>query len=480
MTLRELLVGVNVLKNTSDPEMHINNVCIDSRDVSKGDMFVCISGNKVDGHYFADVAVKKRACVLICERQPQLTQDAEVIIVDNSRKAIAVIAANLYGNPARELKLIGITGTNGKTTSTYLVKCILESVGKKVGLIGTNQNLVGNEILPSTHTTPDALELHRLLRRMKDSNCEYVVMEVSSHALHMNRVYGCNFEVAGFTNLTPEHIDYHKSMESYFDTKRILFENCSWGIVNCDDEYGRRLLQMYPDILSSFSVNENSWLKASRISLLKDSVSFSLDYENKNVEFYLSIPGEFSVYNAVLAVGICIKLGVDIGQCSQGLKNAKGVCGRIEVIPVNKDYTVIIDYAHTPDGLVNILKAVRGFCRGRLILLFGCGGDRDNSKRAVMGEIGLKMADYCVITSDNPRTEPPDKIIKDILRGVPEGCEDRYIVIENRFEAIKYSLSIARKDDVVLLAGKGHENYQILKDRTIEFNEHEIVLSLVN
>lgn len=478
MTLGKLLEGVNVVSTIGSIDVQVNNVCIDSRKVRSGDMFICIPGNIVDGHRFAEDSAANGASVIVCERPPECQLNAAIVVVDDARKSLALIAANFYGNPARELKLIGITGTNGKTTTTYLVKCILDSAGKKTGLIGTNQNLAGDEVLPASHTTPDCLELHSLLRKMRDSGCEYVVMEVSSHALCMHRVYGCCFDAAGFTNLTPEHIDYHKSMDAYFEAKKSLFDICRCGVVNCDDEYGKRLLGLYPEILSGFSVKEDSWLTVCGVNLLSDKVQFSVNYGGAEHKFSLSIPGEFSVYNAALAVGICLKLGVGIDECRSGLEAAKGVCGRIEVVPVNKDYTVIIDYAHTPDGLLNILRAVRGFCRGRLILLFGCGGDRDKTKRPVMGEIALKLADFCIITSDNPRTESPRGIIDDILKGIPYGCNDRYVIIENRFDAIKYSLSFARKDDVVLLAGKGHENYQILKDKTIDFDEHEIVRSL--
>lgn len=479
MTLDKLLEGVKVLKTAGNSEIQVNNVCMDSRKVGKGDMFICIPGNVVDGHIFASEAVEKGASVIVCERSPECELDAVIIVVEDARKSMALIASNFYGNPASELKLIGVTGTNGKTTTTYLVKSILEGVGKKTGLIGTNQNLAGDEVLPASHTTPDCLEFHSLLRKMKDCGCEYVVMEVSSHALCMHRVYGCRFEAAGFTNLTPEHIDYHKSMESYFEAKKMLFDICRCGVVNFDDEYGKKLIELYPGTLSGFSVKESSWLTVGEVKLLSDSVRFTINHDGAEYEFSLAIPGEFSVYNAALAVGLCLRIGVGIDECHRGIASAKGVCGRIEVVPVNKDYTVIIDYAHTPDGLLNILKAVRGFCRGRLILLFGCGGDRDKTKRPVMGEIAVKSADFCIITSDNPRTESPRGIIDDIIKGIPLGCGDKYVVIENRFDAIKHSLSVAKKDDVVLLAGKGHENYQILKDKTIDFDEHEIVRSLV-
>lgn len=478
MKLKELLNGVNVNKIIGNEEVNISGITFDSREVKAGYLFICISGFKADGHDFAEEAVEKGAVALLTEREIEGV-GATTVIVDNTRHETPALAANFYDHPYKTLKVIGITGTNGKTTTTYLVKAILEHTGKKVGLIGTNQNLIGKEVIPSHHTTPDFIELMQLLARMAEEEAEYAVMEVSSHSLALDRVSACEFEVGAFTNITQDHLDFHKTMENYLEAKSKLFSLCKIGAINNDVDAAQYLKDKAkcPTLLTYGKDNESD-VKADNVEYRGDGVSFDLTYRGETVKINLGIPGEFSVYNALTAISCCIGLGVSLPDIAEGLSEAEGVKGRIEVVKTNTDYTVIIDYAHTPDGILNIINAIRGFAKGRVVTLFGCGGDRDKTKRPLMGKMAGELSDFCIVTSDNPRSENPADIIKDILPGVIEtNCP--YEVVENRFDAIEYALDHAQKDDIILLAGKGHETYQILNDRTIVFDEREIVLKLL-
>lgn len=424
-------------------------ICLDSRNVKKGDTFVAIKGFAVDGHDYALKAQENGAIEIVAEHEiAGIT--VPIRIVQNSRKEAARLAAEYYNNPTKSLKLIGITGTNGKTTTTYMVKHILESIGKKVGLIGTNQNMIGQEVLHTERTTPESIELQELFAKMRDEGCEYVVMEVSSHALSLDRVASSQFEVAAFTNLTQDHLDFHKDMQDYFEAKCLLFPMAKKAVINEDDEWGKKIVG---DNLSF--VNKE---------MVRDSLA-----ENHK------IVGEFNLSNAAVAYGICKALGMDESAVKKGLEAFQGVKGRMEVV-YNKDFQVIIDYAHTPDGLENILKSANEFKKGRLVALFGCGGDRDPIKRPIMGGIAEKFADFCIVTSDNPRTENPGKIIEYILQGMND--ESKRIVIENRLEAIKWGFNNAKKGDVLILAGKGHEDYQIIGKEKFHFDEHEIIEEL--
>lgn len=477
MKLEELLKEVEVERIIGSDKCKVSGISFNSKETKAGDLFICIKGFKTDGHNYAEMAVEKGAVVVVAEHEIENVAVTTVIVKD-SRLAMAHIAAAYYGYPAKNLKLIGITGTNGKTTSTYLVKSILESFGKKVGLIGTNQNMIEDRIIPSSHTTPDSLELMQLFKDMADNCVEYVVMEVSSHSLALSRIAACYFEVGAFTNITQDHLDFHSTMEEYLAAKAKLFKMCSSGVINHDDKAFDYLCENSDCRILSYGIDSGD-LQAENVKLNSDGVEFDLRYKNKTYSASLAIPGKFSVYNALTAIGCTLALGFDIEQIISGLKSAKGVKGRIEVVPIEKDFTVIIDYAHTPDGIYNIISSIRDFAKGRVVTLFGCGGDRDKTKRPIMGKIAGELSDFCVVTSDNPRSEEPMSIIEDILVGVKEsGCE--YKVIENRFEAIEYILDNAKKDDIILLAGKGHETYQILKDREIGFDEREIVQKLIS
>lgn len=478
MVLSELLKDVEILDAQGNIDIKVSGIAFNSKEVKPGDVFVCITGFKSDGHEFATDALGKGAVAVIAEK-PIADVAATTVIVKNTRYALSCIAAVFYDYPYKKFKLIGVTGTNGKTTTTYLVKSVLENAGQLVGLIGTNQNMIGETVIPSHHTTPDSLELMRLFSRMAEEGVDAVVMEVSSHSLALDRVASCDFEIGAFTNLTQDHLDFHGTMENYVLAKAELFKKCRTGVFNIDDGSFEKLSENCSCDVLTYSTKKEADIVAADIEYRANGVEFDISYKDEKERVSLSIPGGFSVYNALTAVGCCLAAGLTLKQIAEGLKTAKGVKGRIEVVETNTDYTVIIDYAHTPDGLLNILNAIRGFAKGRIVTLFGCGGDRDKTKRPIMGRIAGELSDFCIVTSDNPRSEEPKMIIEEILVGMREtGC--RYAVVENRFEAIEFALDNAKPDDIILLAGKGHEPYQILKDRTIVFDEREIVMKLID
>ena len=479
MKLSELLADIEVEKIIGAEQLNVTGIAFNSMEVRPGNIFVCITGFKTDGHKYAADAIDRGAIAVIAERDIS-ELGVTCVICKNTRLALAKAAANFYGHPERKFRLIGITGTNGKTTATYLVKSVLESLGRKVGLIGTNQNMIGTEVIPSKHTTPDSLELMQLFSQMAEKGAEYVVMEVSSHSLALDRVTACRFDVGAFTNITQDHLDFHKTMENYLAAKGILFTISKAGVINSDDSGSDYLLEHSTcERMLTYGIESDCDIHASDVKLSEKGVAFKVSYENKEYDVELGIPGMFSVYNALTALGCLVSSGIHMDDAVEGLKSARGVKGRIEVVETNRDFSVIIDYAHTPDGLYNVIRTIRGFCRGRIITVFGCGGDRDAGKRPKMGRIAAELSDYCVVTSDNPRTEDPVAIINDVVEGVKNGKCD-YTVVVNRFEAIETALDMAKKDDVVLLAGKGHETYQILADRTIDFDEREIVRKLLN
>lgn len=462
-------------------DIDITGIAYDSRNVLEGNVFVCIKGFETDGHKYADMAIKNGASVIVAE--DKIDTDIPVIYVENSRVAIAELSCRYYDNPSKKFKLIGVTGTNGKTTITYLVKSILEAAGKCVGIIGTNQNIIGDKVLvtqSTTPTTPNALELQQLFGEMVQSDAQYVVMEVSSHALELDRVYGCHFDVGIFTNLTRDHLDFHKTMENYLMAKAKLFDVSDKGVVNFDDDGGKRIINEKSecDILT-VGLSDGCALRAKNIKISSKGSDFDVEYKGETYSVHIAIPGNFSVYNAICAMGAALQLGIDMETIIKGLSEAVGVVGRVEVVPTNTDYTVIIDYAHTPDGLENIIKTVKEFAQGDVITLFGCGGDRDNSKRAVMGEIAGTLSDFCIITSDNPRTEDPEDIVHQIEEGIKH-TGGRYKVIVDRREAIAYALDNAKSGDVIILAGKGQETYQIIGKEKCDFDERIEVYKHLN
>ena len=474
MKLRQLMNGIEPLHIGADMDMEIRAVAYDSRKVTEGALFVAISGFASDGNRFIPMAMEKGAAVVVTAKKPEL--DVPYILVSSDRLALAMIAINWFGRPAESMTMIGVTGTNGKTSTTLLLKQVLEkTLGAKVGLIGTMENLIGDEVIPTERTTPESFELQSLFARMRDAGCSHVVMEVSSHALALDRVGGVHFQVAAFTNLTEDHLDFHKTMDEYCDTKALLMERCDCSVINADDPYAFRMIRNVSGKLLTTGVHGSADLKAEELELLSDKIRFRAVSPEGSIPVELPIPGRFTVYNALTVLGIARSLGISLETAADALREAKGVKGRIEVVPTpGKDYTVLIDYAHTPDGLENVLRSVRDFCKGRIICAFGCGGDRDPIKRPIMGSIGVRFSDIGIITSDNPRTEEPMAIIRDILQGVkPEDGE--YIVIEDRRKAIRYAMDIAEKDDIIILAGKGHETYQDIAGHKHHLDEREEV-----
>jgi len=475
MKLTELL---SILPKTEMkwPDMEVDCVTSDSRKVTRNSVFVCIQGAADDGHRYAKNAAAQGALCVICEKDTELSNQ---IIVEDSHAVYATLCAAMFGYPARKLKLIGVTGTNGKTTVTYLVKHILEENGRKTGLIGTIRNMIGDKEYPAANTTPDAWELQMLLSRMVEEKCEYVVMEVSSHALDQQRVYGCTFEAAVFTNLTQDHLDYHKTMESYSEAKQKLFAISKKAVVNLDDPYAPAMTKGMTGEVKSYGIErQDADYKAQNIRLYAGGVGFELVSEGASARIQMPMPGYFSVGNAMAAVGAALSLGLPFAAAAKALSCATGVKGRMEVVETPGDYTVIIDYAHTPDGLIHVLQALKETTEGRLIAVFGCGGDRDRAKRPLMGRACAEGADLCIVTSDNPRSENPMDIIEQILEGM-RGYGTPKVVVENRREAIEYALQRAQPGDVILLAGKGHETYQVLDGETIHFDERDIVRAIV-
>jgi len=455
-------------------ECEVKDITIDSRAVNEGSVFVCIRGENVDGHSFAKMAEEKGAVCVIAEEP--LSLGIPCLVYPDTKIALAHIASKFYGEPENKLHIVGITGTNGKTSVSYFVKKILENQGKRVGIIGTNEIIVGEDpvgIKSSTPTTPNSLELRKIFAKMLEMGAEYVVMEVSSHALSLYRVEGISYDVGVFTNLTRDHLDYHKTMENYFLAKKKLFDISKKGVINVDDEYGKRISKEKDALTVGV---DDACLTASDIEISEKGVNFFVNYKDEKHPVFIPVPGRFSVYNGLCALGASVELGVSIKDAAAGLSQTDGVLGRLERVNVDTDYSVIIDYAHTPDGLENVLKSVNSFKKGRCIAVFGCGGDRDATKRPIMGKIGTELSDIAIITSDNPRTEDPKKIIDDIIDGL---SPDKYTVVENRREAIKYAMSIAKKDDIILLLGKGQETYQIIGKEKIHFDEREIVREIL-
>ena len=473
MKLYELLQGIEVLELHADLQQEVNAVISDSRKVTPGSLFVAVSGFASDGNRFIPMAMEKGAVVVVTAKKPDM--DVPYVLVASDRLALALLGTNFFGRPAESMTMIGVTGTNGKTSTTWLLKQVLKQVkGAKVGLVGTMENHIGDLILPTERTTPESIELQELFAQMRDAGCSYAVMEVSSHALELDRVGGITFDVAAFTNLTEDHLDFHKTMEAYCDAKAILFRRCRRAVVNGDDPWTDRILAGCTAPVITATVEADGSLRAEDVVLRADGVSFTAVFGDERVPVQVGIPGKFTVRNVLGVLGIALQLDISLQDAAAALAKVEGVKGRVEVVPTpGKDYTILIDYAHTPDGLENVLSSVKDFCQGRLIAVFGCGGDRDPIKRPIMGKIGVDIADLAIITSDNPRTEAPAAIIRDIVAGV--GDAKNYEVVENRPNAIKYAMDIAKKDDIIVLAGKGHETYQEIMGVKHHLDEREIV-----
>lgn len=474
MKLSDLVQDLGVACMAADRE--ISFITDNSKKVENGCIFVCIEGKHFDGHTKAKEALENGAAAVVVQKDMGLR---EQILVDNTRAAYARLCAAFFGHPERKLRIIGVTGTNGKTTSCFIIKSVLDSMGYKTGLIGTVKNIVGDKEYPAVLTTPDCYDLFSLFREMVDSGCEFCTMEVSSQALDQRRVEGVHFEAAIFTNLTQDHLDYHGSFENYMAAKHMLFENAALSIVNIDDEAAEYMLDGTDGRKVTFSVNNNDCdYSAKNIRISSSGVKYEL-VSNSNIgRIRFTVPGKFSVYNSMGAAVCLVEMGMDFKGVLDGLEKCVGVPGRMEVVPTETPYTVLIDYAHTPDGLENVLGCVREITEGKVITVFGCGGDRDRTKRPIMGDIAAQLSDVAVVTSDNPRSEDPDAIIDDILEGVKKHIS-KIVVEPDRRKAIAKALSMAHEGDIVVLAGKGQETYQILADGKIHFDEREVVAEIL-
>ncbi|HBL06110.1 MAG TPA: UDP-N-acetylmuramoyl-L-alanyl-D-glutamate--2,6-diaminopimelate ligase [Clostridium sp.] len=477
MKIEEILKGSTYTVLSGDESIEINDPQYDSRKIKCEDMFFAIGGINVDGHNFISKAIENGAKAVVVEKDVTLVEGITFIKVENGRRALAIAASNFYDNPSKKMKIIGITGTNGKTTSAFMLKGILEAKGYKVGLIGTIANYIGDKEIHTEKTTPESLELQKLFKDMVDSDIDYCVMEVSSHSLDLDRVYGIEFSQGIFTNLTQDHLDFHKTFENYFNAKSKLFKICKHSVVNVDDSYGIKLLEKINSRVTTYSIEKESDLRGIDINLESTGIIFNLKGNEKTYKVQLPIPGRYNVYNALGCIGAALDEGIDMDTIVEGLSKVT-VPGRCEnlTLGMNLGFQVIRDYSHTPDSLKNILENLRELTKGKLICIFGCGGDRDRTKRPIMGEIGTELSDIAIITSDNPRSEDPYMILEDIEAGVEKS---NYKLIENRREAIKTALLLGEKDDIIVIAGKGHETYQILKNETIHFDEKEVVLELI-
>lgn len=471
MLLSSVLNRVETL-NEPEGDINISGVCSDLCDVAPGYAFVCIRGVQVDGHTKAKEAAKLGAVLIIAEEKTEAP--VSHILVKDTRKALALIWSNLYFNPSKALKLIGITGTNGKTTTAYLIYRVLSLLTCRTGLIGTVETIAGDKNYSSSYTTPAPSQLHSLFAKMKEAGLSHVVMEVSSHALSQERVAGLFFETAVFTNLTQDHLDYHGTMENYLNEKLKLFCNAKCGIINKDDKSCEAFFKTPCESFITYGIDNEADFTAYDIAYSTTGTKFTLKSPDGEFKAYIATPGRFSVYNALAAICACRSLGFPTANIVSALGSSKGVKGRMENIQTGRNFSIIIDYAHTPDGLFNVLKTINTIKKGRLVVVFGCGGDRDRDKRPKMGAVASENADYVVVTSDNPRSEIPGAIIKDIVKGMT-GYKTPYTVIEDRKQAIRYAIENAKANDIILLAGKGHEDYQILGGRTIPFDEREII-----
>lgn len=474
MKLSKLVEQLELISVHADLETEISGICYDSRLCGEGNLFVAIKGLTTDGHKYIPMAKSKGAAVVLCEEVP--TVDIPYILIKDCRFGLAMVSREFFGRPAERMTMIGITGTSGKTSSSYLIKHLLENcLDAKVGLIGTNGNMIGDKTLHTEHTTPESRELHELFLAMAEAGCTHVVMEVSSHSLAMERVAGIHFDVAEFTNLSQDHLDLHGSMEEYALEKRKLFYQCKKACINADDKWVDTICGDTPCEKLSFSAESTeAALTANDIRFSAEGVRFAAVYEDKIALTKLAIPGSFSVYNALGVIAVGLALGISLSDCALALSSAKGVKGRVESVPTDGDYSILIDYSHKPDALEKVLKSLRPVTKGRLIALFGCGGDRDRAKRPIMGAIAADNSDLVIVTSDNPRTEEPMAIIEEILVGLENKRTPKKVVCD-RIEAIHWAIDNARPGDVILLAGKGHEDYQIVGHEKHHMDEREIV-----
>ena len=486
MELKKLLAGIENFKTKGDIEIDIKKVVSNSKKVVPNSLFVAVRGYDFDGHQYVGEAIEKGATAVMLDmsadfKNIKIPNGVTVIITDDTRKALARVSCNYYGNPSRYFKLIGITGTKGKTTTSYMIKSILEKAGYKVGLIGTIANYIGDECISmSTRTTPESIELQGMFYMMAKAKCDYVIMEVSSQSLKLSRVEGCNFDYGIFTNLYKDHISEkeHPNMEDYFESKLKLFAMCPRGFVNSDDFKCNKIIQNSPKcMINTYAVDNKADLLAKDITITNVSVDFKVKIGPRNERIKVNIPGRYSVYNALAAISLATALGVGIEKIKEGLENIL-IPGRCELVPNKEELPIMIDYAHTAESLENILQATKTYTPGRVICVFGCGGDRDREKRPRMGEVAGRLADYTIVTTDNPRSEDPEEIIKEIEKGISK-TKGKYEIVVDRKEAIAKAIKLMGKRDLVILAGKGHETYQEINGEKFDFDERVIVKEIL-
>ena len=500
MKLKELLKGLEVKLVQGSKDQEISGIAYNSKKAEKGSLFVCLKGYRLDGHTFISEATERGAVALLVEGGRMDRGDITYVVVPDTRRALARISDNFYGHPSGKIKVIGVTGTNGKTTTTYLTESILKAAGYKVGLMGTINYRWAERILPAGNTTPQSLDLERMLSEMVKAKCSYAVLEVSSHSLDQHRVDFIEFDVAIFTNLSLDHLDYHGSFSHYLKAKSKLFQQMKdegvkkeekTSLINIDDRYRRRLLKVAPGRVLTYGIRRRADIRASRIGSSLSGLSFQAETPDGSFPVKMKLVGTINVYNALAAIGAGISQGIKLDCIKEGLETAQGIPGRLELIDCGQDFTVIVDYAHTPGALENLLRLAKsmakGMVRGNIITVFGCGGDRDRRKRPLMGKISSRYSHLSILTTDNPRSEEPGEIISEIRRGFgrtvkqywPKAGRRNYLIIEERFQAIKQALDRAGQDDVVIIAGKGHETYQVLKNTVVAFDDRDVVRKIL-
>jgi UDP-N-acetylmuramoyl-L-alanyl-D-glutamate--2,6-diaminopimelate ligase len=475
LQLTELIAGLEVKELLGDVNIEITDITYDSRKVTPGSLFICIRGSHVDGHDFLDEAFDKGAVAALVSESREIKDQRTLIHVNDTNQAMTQIAPAFFGYPAKRLKIIGVVGTNGKTTSTYMIKAILDAAGKKTGLVGTVQNIAGKRVLQSINTTPDVLELQRILGVMVDEGMEYVVMEVSSHAIALDRISGLSFCAGLFTNITQDHLDFHKSFEAYLQVKTSFFQclaQDAFAVINRDDQHAQFFFNATKARCTSYGFKPGADITAQNAEFTSETTVADVICPQGKAQVKLRMSGEFNLMNALGSLGIGLALGTQFSTAIQALESLPGVPGRFQRVPGHGDFGVIVDYAHTPDGLENILSAAKVLKPRGLTVVFGCGGDRDRTKRPIMGKIAEKYADMIVLTSDNPRSEPPEQIIDQIEAAL--STTTRYERICDRRDAIRRAISLAKAGELVVIAGKGHETYQIFADRTIHFDDLEV------
>ena len=486
MKLNKLLLGLDNLKAKGSLDVEIKGIESNSKNVKDGYMFIAIKGFSVDGHDYINNAIEAGAKTIMVQegcdlKKIKLPADVTLIMAKDTRQALAICSCNFYDNPSRKFKLIGVTGTKGKTTTTFMIKEILEKAGHKVGLIGTIATYInGKMISESSRTTPESIELQRIFAQMVDAGVEYVVMEVSSQSLKLHRVDGCDFNIVVFTNFSEDHISEkeHPDMKDYFESKLKLFKMCDNGIINVDDLQVSKIPKLFPESnIMTYGIDNYCQVLAKDITITNSYVDFRVKVSDRNERVKVDIPGRFSVYNALAAICVAKKIGVPSDKVIEALAEIK-VPGRSEMIPNKKEVPIMIDYAHSPESLQNILSAVKSYTKGKVITVFGCGGDRDKGKRPIMGEVSGKIADFTFITTDNPRTEEPEEIVKEIEEGIKK-TKGKYKVVVDRKEAIKEAINMANKQDIIVLAGKGHEPYQEINGKKYPFDERIIVKEII-